>query len=274
MSKKSKFSGLLSQAVEQKASQEFNVRNHITIVPELKALIPPLSTEELVLLENSILSEGCREAIILWDNNGSYVLVDGHNRYQICQKHQLEFKFEIKQFDSLEDVKNWMINNQLGKRNLTEQQKSYLRGIRYQNEKKGVGGSGKNQYSNDDNLTTLRTTEKLADLYQVSPKTIERDAKFATGLNLLVEENNDLKHQILTKQVKVPAGVVQKLADVEGEELENLKLNIQKSYIELEKQGKKETKTPQNDIKKKVLNIINNMTETELEELFKALNKK
>ena len=68
MNKKSKFSGLLSQAIEQKNNQEVNVKDNINISPELKALIPPLSEEEYNLLENSLITESCREAIILWEN--------------------------------------------------------------------------------------------------------------------------------------------------------------------------------------------------------------
>lgn len=73
MNKKSKFSGLLSHAIEQKANQEINVKDNIKILPELKALIPPLTIAEYDLLESSLLKEGCREAIILWEDRKSVV---------------------------------------------------------------------------------------------------------------------------------------------------------------------------------------------------------
>lgn len=288
MSKKSKFAGILSQAVEQKNQLEAKVKQNIIVLQELKNLIAPLTEEELQLLEQSILAEGCREPIILWNRNEKFVIVDGHNRYQICQKYNLDFKFEVRNFESLEDVKNWMINNQLGKRNLTEQQKSYLRGLRYLNEKKKVGGSGKNQYSNvvklttlpetenksnADNLTTLRTTEKLAQIFQVSPKTIERDAKFALGLDYLVGEDAQLKNQILNKFIKIPTGIIQKLADNKKDK-EKIKKEILERYIEKKLVPKKTNETQTDtDYKKKILEILKKMSEKELKNLYEQLKK-
>jgi len=94
----------------------------IKIDQEFKDLIPPLAVEEVLNLEQSILTEGCREAIILW--NG--VIVDGHNRYAICTKHGIAFKTEEKEFASRNDVRIWMIQNQLGRRNLDNYTRSGL----------------------------------------------------------------------------------------------------------------------------------------------------
>ena len=62
---------------------------NIVVNEELKAYIDPLTPEEHDALERSILAEGCRDALVLWGD----VLVDGHNRYGICQKHGLPFQF-------------------------------------------------------------------------------------------------------------------------------------------------------------------------------------
>ncbi len=123
----------------------------ITVVAELKAYIPPLTKEEFLLLEQNILAEGCREALILWQNAEQFILVDGHNRYEICQKHQIPYKTITKSFADIETVKNWMIQNQLGKRNITEEVKSYLRGLQYKTEKIEHGGQrdGKTDNSNE-----------------------------------------------------------------------------------------------------------------------------
>ncbi len=89
---------------------------NIRIDPEFKNLIPPLTREEYEQLEKNIVSEGCREPLTTWDG----FIIDGHNRYEICQKHGIEFKVSEKAFESREDVKVWIINNQLGRRNLSE----------------------------------------------------------------------------------------------------------------------------------------------------------
>lgn len=81
----------------------------------LRALIPPLSPEEYSLLEKSLIWEGCRDKLITWQG----VIVDGHNRYEICKKHGIEFEVEEREFENIIDARVWMRNNALGQRNLT-----------------------------------------------------------------------------------------------------------------------------------------------------------
>jgi len=83
---------------------------------EFKNLIPPLQPEEFAGLEASILAEGCRDSLVTW--NG--ILIDGHNRYEICSKHSLEYDTIEKQFDGRLQVKLWIRSNQLARRNLTD----------------------------------------------------------------------------------------------------------------------------------------------------------
>jgi len=92
------------------------------ILQELESLIPPLSNEEFKQLERNILEEGIREPLITW--NG--ILIDGHNRYRIAQEHDINYETLEKQFDNINRVKEWMINNQFGRRNLSNYQRSVL----------------------------------------------------------------------------------------------------------------------------------------------------
>jgi len=87
----------------------------LTIIDELKTLLPPLSTEEYAGLEESILNEGCLSPLLVWNN----MLVDGHYRYEICMKHQIPFGVRNIQFNSLEDAKFWAWQHQKNRRNLT-----------------------------------------------------------------------------------------------------------------------------------------------------------
>ena len=85
--------------------------------PEFKNLIPPLSKDEREQLEQNILScRKCRNALILWDG----ILVDGHNRLEICMKHGIQFEIIEMAFTSREDAKVWILENQLGRRNLND----------------------------------------------------------------------------------------------------------------------------------------------------------
>lgn len=86
----------------------------VRIDEEFKALIPPLTQEEYSALEQSILSEGCRDAIVTWND----IIVDGHNRYEICTRHNVPFKTVAYDFKDRDAVKEWMIHNQLARRNL------------------------------------------------------------------------------------------------------------------------------------------------------------
>ncbi|MEZ2296632.1 plasmid replication/partition related protein [Variovorax sp. RCC_210] len=95
---------------------------NIVVNEELKAYIDPLTPEEYESLERSILAEGCRDALVLWGD----VLVDGHNRYGICQKHGLPFQtVQNTRFKSIDDVHLWMIDQHLGRRSISD----FLRGV-------------------------------------------------------------------------------------------------------------------------------------------------
>ena len=94
----------------------------LAVDPEFRDLIPPLNEEELKLLEASIVADGCESPLIVW--NG--VIVDGHNRYAICRKHEIPFAIQEKDFSSRDDAMLWMLRNQLGRRNLNSYQRVEL----------------------------------------------------------------------------------------------------------------------------------------------------
>ncbi|WP_416820123.1 plasmid replication/partition related protein [Delftia tsuruhatensis] len=95
----------------------------IVVNEELKAYIDPLTPDELDALERSILAEGCRDALVLWTD----LLIDGHNRYAICQKHGLPFNtIQATQFKNMDDVHLWMIDQHLGRRSVSDFQRGVL----------------------------------------------------------------------------------------------------------------------------------------------------
>jgi phage N-6-adenine-methyltransferase len=94
----------------------------IIVNAALKELAPPLESDGFQGLEESILSEGCRDALVLWN----HTLVDGHNRYEICTKHNIEFQTIQRDFLSIEHAKEWIILNQYSRRNLNSYQRGML----------------------------------------------------------------------------------------------------------------------------------------------------
>lgn len=112
----------------------------LTIDKQFAGLCPALTAEEGDLLESSLVDEGCNEPITVWANHDSIIL-DGHNRYRICRRENLPFKTRAIRLETRADAVNWIIARQLGRRNLTDEQKAYLRGQRYNSEKHRTAGT-------------------------------------------------------------------------------------------------------------------------------------
>ena len=89
----------------------------IKIDEEFQKIIPPLKGDEFNQLETNIVSEGCRDPLIVWEETG--LLLDGHNRYKICQKNNISFQTITKKLNSRDDAIVWIVDNQLGRRNLS-----------------------------------------------------------------------------------------------------------------------------------------------------------
>lgn len=98
----------------------------VQIDKEFRALIPPLSEEEHAQLEENILRDGCRDPLVVWGD----LLLDGHNRLEICEHHELSYDTKGVDLDSRDAAKVWIINNQFGRRNLAPYQRIELAIIR------------------------------------------------------------------------------------------------------------------------------------------------
>jgi ParB-like chromosome segregation protein Spo0J len=110
----------------------------IVIDPEFQALIPPLGAEEFQQLEENIRQGGCRDPLVTWGDT----LIDGHNRYEICTRLGLKFKTVALEFADRDAVKVWMIDNQTGKRNISDGWKFELKLIK----KSLLASKGKAKY--------------------------------------------------------------------------------------------------------------------------------
>jgi N6-adenosine-specific RNA methylase IME4 len=156
----------------------------IQIDAEFKALIPPLAPDELAQLEANILRDGCRDPLVVWGE----ILIDGHNRHEICTRNGIQFQIVEIVFEDRDAVMDWMFANQLGRRNLTTDQRSDLRGRRYNLTKQKQGGTGSNQHKQKSQSdTSADTATALAEQHGVSRATIIRDGKKAEALDKLAE---------------------------------------------------------------------------------------
>lgn len=228
----------------------------LNIDNELRDLIPALTTDEYEQLEQNILEEGIRDSLIVWDKT----IVDGHNRYNIALEHGLNYEVEEREFEDKNEVINWMIDNQLGRRNLSPQQQSYLRGKRYTQEKKTRGGTGANQFTSEEigqNVPSANTAEKLAKQYGVTDRTIKRDEHFSKGVDNISRYQPELKNEILSGKSDFTNKEVQSFSKIkEPEEIEE-KLTNRKPHV-ANNSGNNEWYTPPYyiDIARKVMGSI------------------
>ena len=175
----------------------------VKIDPEFQTLIPPLSDDEYQRLEKSILAEGVRESIITWDGT----IIDGHNRYRICQKYNINCPSKERKFESRDAAKIWIIENQFARRNL----ESYVRGalslklkplyeaeadrLRLAGNSRGGKSSQKSDTTSSDEH--VRTDESIAKLAGVSRDTIRKieviESEAANGNPVAIEVKAELE---------------------------------------------------------------------------------
>lgn len=164
----------------------------VKIDAEFQALIPPLTAEELGQLEENIQRDGCRDPLTVW--SGKNILLDGHNRYAICKKMGIEYTVVAIKIQDRESAMDWIDANQLGRRNLTPDTATMLRGRRYNRIKKSHGGARISSAQNE----PLKTAEKLAEQYGVSRETIKRDGQFAAAVDKAKAVVPDIEQAIMT----------------------------------------------------------------------------
>ena len=200
--------------------------NALKIDPEFQGKIPPLTFEELNQLEANILRDGrIINPIIVWQG----LIVDGHNRYTIAKKHpEIPFTVHEKEFASRYEAIIWICKNQLGRRNLTPEQKKYLIGKQYEAEKMKLGGDhGNNRGANgtfspnpqNGNLGGNRITcKKIATENGISKNTVLRAEQFSKGVDAAEEAVPGTRQKVLSGEVKPTAAEIASVARAPPEE--------------------------------------------------------
>ena len=100
--------------------------DQLVVDPEFTKLIPKLRPDELAGLEESLLTEGCRDALVVWRHNGKLILLDGHNRKELSEKHGISYKFVEIELESRDEARLWILRNQANRRNLTDDQRAIV----------------------------------------------------------------------------------------------------------------------------------------------------
>ena len=203
---------------------------------DFKNLIRPLRRQEYLALEQSIRAEGCREPILVWEG----FIVDGHNRYAICQKHGIPFEIEEMDFFCKEEIIAWICSRQLKRKNITEEARKFLIGMQYETEKyvnhlkypKGTNQflirvrGVEEEVTRDENgkfsrgyRTGHRTATKIAEENNISFGTVEKYAIYTRALEAIGAKVPELVPKILSGRMKLSHATIVDMANQPVEEL-------------------------------------------------------
>ena len=200
--------------------------DELKIDPEFESKIPPLTKEEFDLLEQNIVEDGrVFDPLFVW--NGT--ILDGHHRYRILKKYpEIPYNIVNMTFPDKYYAIAWMCRKQLGRRNLTPEQRKYLAGKQYEAEKTSHGGKRDNtrdengrftaSLQNEDLRTTERIGTKIAEELNTSRSFVERAEKFAKGVDAAEEILPGIKQEILSGSIKPTHAAVAAVARADPEE--------------------------------------------------------
>ena len=210
----------------------------LIVDPKFKKLIRPLRRQEFLHLEHSVCSQGCKEPILTWDG----IIIDGHNRYEICKKQNIPFAIQEMDFPCEEAVVAWICEHQLKRITLTEEMRRYLIGTQFECEKeinKASRPRHRNQYSSrpEEGSTVSnaygyksghRTATRIAEENHVSYGTVEKYAYFARAVEAIRGKIPELAEKILSGQFKISHNALLDLARMKPEELRILNARLAK----------------------------------------------
>jgi ParB-like chromosome segregation protein Spo0J len=174
----------------------------IRIDETIRRTLIPLRDDERQLLEQSVLTEGIRDPLVVWNRNGEYVMLDGHHRYELAQKHGLSFNIVEMEFDDEAEAVQWVLRNQLARRNLTDEQRTLILGRYYnmlklaphrpsaEKEEKFSSFSGHNA-----------TSRQLGEIFGVNERTVRNAAEFAEAVDAIAEVEPKAAEVILLGKV-------------------------------------------------------------------------
>ena len=184
----------------------------LSINPHFQSLLIPLTPEELEQLEANILADGIRDPLVTWKDQ----VIDGHNRFEIAERNDLKYQVVVKHFKDDDEAEEWILLNQLGRRNITPAQAAEIRGKLFN------GASSKQgQKSTSGQIGPKSKREIAGEIAQktgVSEHTVRRDGAVTAAKSALVEplrkkaDAGELTRDEITKLAKKPKGEQQTIA--------------------------------------------------------------
>lgn len=247
----------------------------IFVDKEMRALIPPLSEEELEQLEENILAEGIRDPLVTWPQpDGREMLIDGHNRFDIsCRNNGIPFHVKHMDFPDKEAAKRWIILNQFGRRNLSAYDRSVL-ALKLKpliaeqaKEKQAEAGGAVRQKSDK---AVIDTKKELAKVAGVSHDTIHKvekiEEKASDRTKQLVREGKlSINQAYNSVHPKRPNPIKEMVKEAQREHEEYLEAKQQKTIdFAMAKADKENQKIIAGDLLQDTLKLLNNILDYEM----------
>lgn len=248
----------------------------LKIDKEFKEKIPPLTDAEFEQLRENILSDGeVYEPIVTW--NG--VIVDGHNRWRIIQENpQIPFRTKEMDFADKWAAFEWMYRKQLGRRNLTENQRTYLMG-KLNEAKKNTNRFKGNQYTSggcqNDTNQSGRIADAIANEFGVGRRTVNRAAEFAKGLDAIADVSKEAADKILKGESRVAKSDVSEMREATSEEVKEFADAVNRGELPKKREGNwatKEVRDRYGKIKEIAHQMGNEQRETSFDDVLRLLN--
>ena len=215
------------------------------ILPEMAELLPPLSAEQLDALEADLIKNGCYAPIIV---NEDMVIIDGHNRQALCEKHDLPYTMAVFSFEDLLEAKQWALDTQKGRRNLEKWElgKIALK-LKPEIEAKARANQGTRtdlSATLPESSDTVDTRKELAEAVGLGERTmgkviqIDENAPDAIKEALDKKELSINKGYDLTRQLQDVPDDQREQAAAELLEYEKAKKDLKQQNAEIDRRGK------------------------------------
>lgn len=211
--------------------------NCISIDAEFRDLIPAISDNERKQLEQNIIAAGgVRDPLTLWlRGDNDWVILDGHNRFEICQRLRLPFTFHEVAFDSRDDAADWIDKNQLGRRNLSKADFKLLIGRIYNRAKR----QGERTDLTSDQIDQKSTTaEKVASEHGVSEATVRRAGKFQKAVETLGITGDLIRGTVQASEAEIIAAAKSLPKDASDEQREAARQSVKRPAKKAKRKGK------------------------------------
>ena len=215
------------------------------VLPELAELLPPLSGEQLAALEADLLKNGCYSPVIV---NEDMVIVDGHNRQRLCEKHGLPYQMAVFAFDDLLEAKQWALDTQKGRRNLDKWELGKI-ALKLKPEieakaKENQGARTDLSATLPESLAPVDTRKELADAVGLGERTMGKVMQIDEHAPAPVKEALDKKELSinqgynLTRQLQEVPEEQREQAALEALELEKAKKEIRRKDAEIDRRSR------------------------------------